>query len=272
MKNQVLTAVCLLFSFIVSFSQEYVAGIRGTQLWTRSEIGPVSGYAIMIRNNDDNNVGVMIVAIKDGQFDMETSPLGAYMSENGTIQITDTTLPSFYVGGKTYTNIHYAKYKAKMNGVFTNIELWQLDDNGIEYSIIALAPVKKNQVINDFIAHNLTLLPLPEVTEDSFIESVESVNAMMQEAGGALMSDGVKMISVVVDKTRKEFIRTYQLSQGVSAEELAELTTDDTTYSMVEYEVKNSPFVKNAVAFGYSIVVVWKDNFGEVLASYTYNF
>lgn len=68
-----------------------------------------------------------------------------------------------------------------MKGVFTNIELWQLEDNDIEYSIIAIAPVKKNQLINDFIEHNLTLLPLPDVTEDSFIETVKSVNSMMQK-------------------------------------------------------------------------------------------
>lgn len=122
----------------------------------------------------------MIIAFKDGHFEMETSPLGVYMSDNGTILITDTTILTFNVGGKMYKDVHYMKHKTKMKGVFANIEVWQLNDKDIEYSIIAIAPVKKNQMVKDFIANNLTLLPLPEITEDGFIQSVESVNAMMQ--------------------------------------------------------------------------------------------
>lgn len=272
MKNRAITVFCALCCFIVSLSQEYIAGIKGTQVWTRSELGSVPGYGIMIQNNEDNSVGLQIIAFKDGHFEMETSPLGVYMSDNGTILITDTTLPSFNVGGKAYKNVHYVKHKTKMNGIFTNIELWQLEDNGIEYSIIALAPVKKNQLVNDFIAHNLTLLPLPDITEDSFIETVESVNAIMQKAGGAKMSDEIKMTSAVADRTRKEFVRTYQFYPEISAEDVEELTTNDATYAMVEYEVENTPLVKNAVALGYSIVVVWNDKNGKLIVSYIYDF
>lgn len=272
MKNRSVTVFCAICCFIVSFSQEYIAGIKGTQVWTRSELGSIPGYGIMIQNNDDKNVGLQIIAFKDGHFEMETSPLGVYMSDNGTILITDTTLPSFYVGGKTYKNVHYLKHKTKMNGIFTNIELWQLEDNDIEYSIIALAPVKKNQLVNDFIAHNLTLLPLPDITEDSFIETIESVNAMMQQAGGAKMSDEIKMTSAFADMTRKEFVRTYQFYPEISAEDIEQLTTNDATYSMVEYEVENTPLVKNAVSLGYSIVVVWNDKNGRLIQSYNYKF
>lgn len=274
MRNRALTTFCTLCCFIVSFSQEYIAGIKGTQAWTRSELGPLPEYGVMIQNNEDNSIGLQIIAIKDGHFEMETSPLGVYMSDNGTIMITDTSLSSFNVGGKTYKNVHYVKHKTKMNGIFTNIELWQLEDDGIEYSIIAFAPVKKNQLVNDFIAHNLTLLPLPEIMEDSFIESVEYVNALMQKAGGAKISDEIKMTSAVADKTRKEFIRTYQFYPEVYAEDedVDELITNDATYAMVEYEVENTPLVKNAVALGYAIVVVWNDKNGELIVSYKYDF
>lgn len=40
---------------------------------------------------------------------------------------------------------------------------------------------------------------------------------------------------------------------------------------MVEYEVENTPLVKNAVALGYSIIVVWKDKNGELIVSYKYD-
>lgn len=272
MRYLLLTTYCLLCCVFVSLSQEHIAGIKGTQVWTRSELGSVPGYGIMIQNNNDKSVGLQIIAFKDGHFDMETSPLGVYMSDNGTILIDDTTLASFNVGGKAYPNVHYTKHKTRMQGVFTNIELWQLSDNGVEYSIIAVAPVKKNQLIKDFISYNLTLLPLPEVTEDSFIRSVESVNALMQKAGGTKMSDEIRMISAIVDKNRKEFIRTYKFYPEVSAEDVDELTTNDATYSMVEYEVKNIPLVKNAVALGYSIVVVWNDMNGKTIVLYKYSF
>lgn len=264
--------VVILCGVICSNAQDYIAGIKGTQVWTRSELGSVPGYGIMVQNNNEKSVGLQIIAFKDGHFDMETSPLGVYLSDSGTILITDTTLPSFNVGGKAYKNVHYTKHKTKMQGVFSNIELWQLVDNGIEYSIIALAPVKKNQLVMDFIAKNLTLLPLPEITEDSFIKSVESVNAMMQKAGGAKMSDEIKMTSAVVDKNQKEFIRTYQFYPEIAYEDVDELTSNDATYSMVEYEVENTPLVKNAVALGYSIVVVWNDKDGELIVEYKFDF
>lgn len=272
MRLRLLTTISLLSCVLVSLSQEHIAGIKGTQVWTRSELGSIPGYGITIQNNDDNSLGLQIIAFKDGHLDMETSPLGVYMSDNGTILITETTLSSFTVGGTTYRDVHYTKHKTKMKGVFSNIELWQLEDNGIEYSIIAIAPVKKNQLINDFIAHNLILLPLPDVTEDSFIETVKSVNSMMQKSGGAKMSDEVKMTSAVVDRENKEFIRTYQFYPNVTAEDVDLLTTNDATYSMVEYEVENTPLVKNAVSLGYSIVVVWNDKNGELIVSYKYNF
>lgn len=262
--------VFLLSEVFLTSAQEYIAGIKGTQVWTRSELGSIPGYGIMIQNSEDNSVGLQIIAFKDGHFDMESSPLGVYMSDNGTVLITDKTLPSLIVGGKTYKDVHFTKHKTKMKGVFTNIELWQLVDDGIEYSIIALAPVKKNQLVNDFIAHNLKLLPLPEVSEDGFIQSVESVNALMQKAGGAKMSDEVKMTSAIVDKEKKEFIRTYQFYPDVSAEDVDFLTTNDATYSMVEYEVENTPLVKSAVELGYSLVVVWNDSKGELIVSYEY--
>lgn len=206
--------VVILLGTISVSAEEYIAGIKGTQVWTRSELGSVPGYSIMILNDKDNSVGLQIIAFKDGHFDMETSTLGVYMSDNGTILITDTTLPSYNVGGKSYKNVHYVKHRTKMNGIFTNIELWQLEDNGIEYSIIALAPVKKNQLVNDFISHNLILLPFSDVTEDSFIESVECVNAMMHKVGGVKMSDEIKMTSAVADKTRKEYQNLSILSGG----------------------------------------------------------
>lgn len=271
-KRFFIASVIVFGSIIYSFAQEYIAGIKGTQVWTRSELGSVPGYGITIQNDIDDSVGLQVIAFKDGHFEVETSPLGIYMSNNGTILITDTTLPSFTVGGKRYRDVHYMKHKTKMKGVFTNIELWQLEDSGVEYSIIAIAPVKKNHLINDFIAQNLTLLPLPEVTEYSFIQSVESINAMMQKAGGAKMSDEVKMTSAIVDRENKEFIRTYQFYPNISAEDVDELTTNDATYSMVEYEVENTPLVKNAVALGYAIVVVWNDKNGELIGSYKYVF
>lgn len=264
--------VVVLLGTIWVSAEEFIAGIKGTQVWTRSELGSVPGYGIMIQNDADDSIGLQVIAFKDGHFEVETSPLGIYMSDNGTILITDTSLPSFTVGGKTYRDVHYTKHKTKMKGVFTNIEFWQLEDSGIEYSIIAIAPVKKNQLVKDFIAQNLTLLPLPEVTEDSFIETVESVSSMMQKAGGAKMSDEVKMTAAVVDRENKEFIRTYQFYPDITAEDVDLLTTNDATYSMVEYEVENTPLVKNAVALGYSIVVVWNDKYGELIVSYKYNF
>lgn len=267
-----ITVVVILFGLLHISAQDYIAGIKGTQVWTRSELGSVPGYGITIQNDIDDSVGLQVIAFKEGHFEVETSPLGMYMADNGTILITDTSLPSFTVGGKTYRDVHYTKNKAKMKEIFTNIELWQLEDNGIEYSIIALAPVKKNQLVNDFIAHNLTLLPLPDITEDSFIETVESVNAIMQKAGGAKMSDEIKMTSAVADRTRKEFVRTYQFYPEISAEDVEELTTNDATYAMVEYEVENTPLVKNAVALGYSIVVVWNDKNGKLIVSYIYDF
>lgn len=267
-----ISLLVILSSVISAYADEYIAGIKGTQVWTRSELGSVPGYGIMIQNNEDNSVGLQIIAFKDGHFEMESSPLGIYMSDNGTILITDTSISTFNVGGKTYKNVHYTKHKTKMKGVFANIETWQLNDNDIEYSIIAIAPVKKNQLVKDFISNNLTLLPLPEITEDSFIQSVESVNAMMQQAGGAKMSDEIKMISAVVDKNQKDFIRTYQFYPNISSEDVDELTTNDATFSMVEYEVENTPLVKNAVALGYSIVVVWNDKDGELIVSYKYDF
>lgn len=106
----------------VSFAQEYIAGIKGTQIWARSELGSIPGYGIMIQNDIDDSVGLQVIAFKDGHFQVETSPLGIYMSDNGTILITDTSLPSFTVGGKTYSDVHYTKHKAKMKGVFTNVE------------------------------------------------------------------------------------------------------------------------------------------------------
>lgn len=271
-KRLFIISTFIFLGIVASFAQDYIAGIKGTQVWTRSELGSVPGYGIMIQNNEDNSVGLQIIAFKDGHFDIESSPLGIYMSDNGTVLINETTLPTFNVGGNTYKNVHYTKHKAKMKGVFANIEVWQLNNNDIEYSIIAIAPVKKNQVVKDFITNNLTLLPLPEVTEDSFIQSVESVNAMMQKAGGAKMSDEIKMTSAVVDKDSKEFIRTYQFYPDVSSEDVDELTTNDATYSMVEYEIENTPLVKNAVALGYSIMVVWNDKDGELIVSYKYDF
>lgn len=267
-----ITVVVILLGLLHISAQEYIAGIKGTQVWTRSELGSVPGYGITIQNDTDDSVGLQVIAFKDGHFEVETSPLGIYMAGNGTILIVDTSLSSFTVGGKTYRDVHYTKHKAKMKGVFTNIELWQLEDNGIEYSIIAIAPVKKNQLIKDFIAQNLTLLPLPEVTEDSFIQSVESVNAIIQKAGGAKMSDEIKMTSAVADRVNKEFIRTYQFYPDITAEDMDLLTTKDATYSMVEYEVENTPLVKNAVALGYSIVVVWNDKNGDLIISYKYDF
>lgn len=271
-KQFFITILTVLLGTIVSYAQDYIAGIKGTQVWTRSELGSVPGYGVMVQNNNDKSVGLQIIAFKDGHFDMETSPLGVYMSDKGTILIADTTLPSFQVGDQTYKDVHYTKHQAQMKGVFTNIELWQLTDKDVEYSIIAIAPVKKNQLIIDFINHNLFLLPLPEVTEESFIQSVESVNAMMRKAGGAKMSDEIKMTSAVADKLRKEFIRTYQFYPEVSVEEVDLLTTNDATYSMVEYEVENTPLVKNAVALGYTIVVMWNDKNGEFIVSYNYEF
>lgn len=163
MRLRLLTTISLLSCVLVSLSQEHIAGIKGNQVWTRSELGSVPYYGIMIQNNEDNSVALQVIAFKDGHFEMETSPLGVYMSDNGTILITDTTIPSFNVGGKMYKDVHYMKHKTKMKGVFANIEVWQLNDNDIEYSIIAIAPVKKNQMVKDFIANNLTLLPLPEI-------------------------------------------------------------------------------------------------------------
>lgn len=58
------------------------------------------------------------------------------------------------------------------------------------------------------------------------------------------MSDEIKMTSAIVDKENKEFIRTYQFYPDITAEDVELLTTNDATYSMVEYEVENTPLVK----------------------------
>lgn len=86
------------------------------------------------------------------------------------------------------------------------------------------------------------------------------------------MSDEIKMTYAVVDKSRKEFIRTYQLYPLITTEDVDEQTTNDATYSMAEYEVENTPLVKNAVALGYSIMVIWNDKNGELIESYKYTF
>lgn len=271
-KKLFITFSVVLLTALGAFAGDYIAGIKGTQAWTRTELGSDPGFGVMIRNNGDPSIGLQVLAFKDGHFDMETSPLGVYLSDSGTVPITDTTLPTFIVGGKIFRNVHYTKHKAKMDGVFANIELWQLEDNATEYSIIAFVPVKKNKVVSDFIAHNLQLLPLPELTEESFIKSVESVNDMIQLAGGAKMSDEVKMTSAVADSRNKEFVRTYQFFPSVSAEDVDGLTTGDATYSMVEYEAANTPLVKNAIALGYSVVVVWNDKNGKLITSYKYDF
>lgn len=144
MKFRLFWAIYLYSITLVSYSQEYIAGIKGTQVLTRSELDSVPGCGIMIQNDIDDSVGLQVIAFKDGHFEVETSPLGIYMSDNGTSLITDTKLHSFTVGGKTFRDVHYMKHKAKMKGVFTNIELWQLEECDIKYSIIAIAPVKKN--------------------------------------------------------------------------------------------------------------------------------
>lgn len=271
-KKLFITFSIILLTVLGAFAGDYIAGIKGTKAWTRTDLGPEPGYGVMIKNNGEPSVSLQVLAFKDGHFDMQTSPLGIYLSDSGTVPITDTTLSSFNVGGKAFSNVHYTKHKAKMNGVFANIELWQLVDNGTEYSIIALAPVKKNRIVSDFIAHNLQLLPLPELTEENFIKSVESVNDMLQLAGGAKMSDEIKMTSAVADRSNREFVRTYQFYPSVSAEDVEGLTTGDATYSMVEYEAANTPLVKNAIALGYSVVVVWNDKNGKLITSYTYDF
>ena len=87
MKFRLFWAICLYCITSVSYSQEYIAGIKGTQVWTRSELGSVPGYGIMIQNDADDSIGLQVIAFKDGHFEVETSPLGIYMSDNGTILI-----------------------------------------------------------------------------------------------------------------------------------------------------------------------------------------
>lgn len=96
MRLRLLTTISLLSCVLVSLSQEHIARIKGTQVWTRSELSSVPGYGIMVQNDEDNSVGPQVIAFKDGHFEMETSPLGIYMSDNGTILIKDATLSFFY--------------------------------------------------------------------------------------------------------------------------------------------------------------------------------
>lgn len=256
----------------VCFSEEHVAGIKGNCNWSRYEDASLSGFGVSFKNDSEPSIGVQVIAFNDGHFDIDSSPLGQYWTGAGTVLIEDVILSTVYIGGVKYENVPYIKRKAKMQGVFTNIEVWQVTKDNIEYSIIGISPVKKNLMLTNFVSKNLTLLPLPTISEDSFISTVEAVNSIMNKAGGAKMSDEVMMVSAVVDKEHKEFIRTYKFYPEISTEDVDLLTTNDATYSMVEYEVENTPLVKNAVALGYSLVVVWTDKNGEFIISYKYNF
>lgn len=271
MKRKLIVIIIALLPF-VCFSEEYVAGITGVCDWSRYEDASLSGLGVSFKNDNETSLGIQVIAFKDGHFDIDSSPLGQYWTGNGTILIEDIVLPTVYIGGVKYENVPYIKRKAKMQGVFTNIEVWQVTMDNIEYSIIGISPVKKNLLLTNFVSKNLSLLPLPTVTEDSFTSTVEAVNSVMKKAGGAKMSDEVKMTSAVADKENKEFVRTYQFYPEISTEDVDLLTTNEATYSMVEYEVENTPLVKNAVALGYSIVVVWTDKNGEFIISYKYDF
>ena len=79
------------------------------------------------------------------------------------------------------------------------------------------------------------------------------------------------MPSAIENKDTKEFIRTYQFYPEIASEDVEELTSNVVTYSMLKYEVENTPLVKNVVALGYSILVVWNDKNGELIVSYKYD-
>lgn len=50
MKRQLLILLNLIFCCFYSNSQDYIAGIKGAQVWTSSELGSVLKYGIMIKN------------------------------------------------------------------------------------------------------------------------------------------------------------------------------------------------------------------------------
>jgi len=259
-------------TFLLGYSQEYIASVKGSTDWNRFEDASMKGYAVSFKNVNEPSLGLQVIAFKNGHFDIDSSPLGQYMTGNGTVLVQDTILPSFYVGRQKFDNVPYIKRKAKMQGVFTNIEIWQVHNEGVEYSIIGISPVKKNQILLNCVTSNLKLLPLPSVNEDEFIATVKSVNDMMAKVGGGKMSDEILMISAKADKEKKEFIRTYKIIIDAEPDEITDFTSRDNTYSKVAYEAENTPLVKNAIELGYALVVVWTDINGKEIISHNFNF
>lgn len=260
-----------LFLVVVTASnlsaQDYIARIKNTNEWSKSDLGPLQFTMVKFDYGRDKSNSVIVIAVDGGRFEFETTPVYNYISGNGGRKTSEKTLPHFMVGNKVYSNVNNINYSVNLSGKPGEVKVYQIIDNGVEYSIIALFPIATKKVVDNFIMNNLELMPLKKADEPEFIKSVETMDNLLRTSGGAKMSDDILMVSAYTNN--KNFVRDYRFLSHVSKEDIEYFTSKETTKNMVDYEVENTPLVKTAVELGYAIVVNWYDKSGKLISTHT---
>lgn len=261
----------ILFFSTNTYADEYIARVNNNRDWHQIDLGLNSGNLLVFKN-DKLDALVMVEALKDGHFYLETSPLAVYLNDRNTKYDGEKKLSSFTAGGDTYTNVTSYKYKCLMGGLPTDIDIWQFVKDKVEYTIIAVANLKDKTSVSNFIKTNLKLLPLPEITEEKFINDVTEMNKMLTSMGGGKMDTYLLMISCNADKDKKEFTRVYRFMPGADKAYMDVYTSAEGSSAMVNGEAESVIMVKNAIELGYTIVVVWKDKNNRVINSHRFKF